>query len=235
MGISRQVLKMWQSLVSEHGSGALFGGTGEELLKASPEYQAICRRLQAKTDEPDVALMLAVRSLSVMHSELEEQLSHSELVVTFPGGTSSNARPTQLVIRDMLKSARSEIILVGYRITSRDIVELLHAASRRPQMSITLICSRQESDGRRLLDEWPDGCGTPVVYEDREQGAIVSLMHIKLLLVDQADLLVSSANFTFSAMTRNFELGVRTTGKTAREARKVLIDLVESGTFLRLS
>ena len=54
-------------------------------------------------------------------------------------------------------------------------------------------------------------------------------MHGKTLLVDQADLLVTSANFTHHGQEENVELGVRLQGAAAREARAVIEHLVTTG------
>ena len=54
-------------------------------------------------------------------------------------------------------------------------------------------------------------------------------MHAKCLLVNGADLLVTSANFTFHGLHGNIEIGVRLSGPPALEARKMFSHLVENG------
>ncbi len=85
---------------------------------------------------------------------------------------------------------------------------------------------------------WPDTTGTvprfsSKIYEDVDRGeeSVRSLMHIKSLLVDSVQLLVSSANFTAGGMERNIEFGIRTTGKPAADAKTVLTQLLRSDHF----
>jgi phosphatidylserine/phosphatidylglycerophosphate/cardiolipin synthase-like enzyme len=56
-------------------------------------------------------------------------------------------------------------------------------------------------------------------------------MHIKTLIVDSIQLLVSSANFTAGGMQRNIEFGIRTTGRPASDAKNVLSQLLRGDYF----
>lgn len=58
-------------------------------------------------------------------------------------------------------------------------------------------------------------------------------MHIKTLIVDSKDMLVGSANFTFSAVKNNYELGIRVQGLAALQARKFLETMTKSSGFRR--
>jgi hypothetical protein len=85
---------------------------------------------------------------------------------------------------------------------------------------------------------WPHPAGTvprfsSKIYQDVDRGeeSVWSLMHIKSLLVDSVQLLVSSANFTAGGMERNIEFGIRTTGKPAADAKTVLTQLLRSDHF----
>ena len=60
-------------------------------------------------------------------------------------------------------------------------------------------------------------------------------MHIKALIVDSVQLLVSSVKFTAGGMERNIEFGIRTTGKPAADAKTVLTQLLRSDQFEELT
>lgn len=200
-----------------------------ESIRSSSDGSSILERLCAKEMDAEKAAILTLRALAMQQQDIEERWAKSELTITFPGQTAANARPNVQVIREMLREARSDIILVGYRVNSEDVLKCLHDAASRG-VSLLLICSRQDGDAKALLSSWPPGIPVPTVYEDKEKRED-SLMHIKCLLADGKDLLVTSANFTFSGMKKNFELGIRTEGSAPREARKVLKDLIASGAF----
>ena len=97
-------------------------------------------------------------------------------------------------------------------------------------MDTIVICDRARGSAQRILDAWPTVVARPKVFHDkkREGTAPYASMHAKSLLVDENDLLVTSANFTFHGMQGNIEIGVRLSGTPAIEARKIFSHLVES-------
>ena len=143
----------------------------------------------------------------------------------------TQARPTQVVLREMLTSARRQIVALGYEITDRSCIELLRDASKICPDTI-IICDRQKGSARRLASTWPGGGFTPRFYENIELAdPPLASMHCKALVVDSADLLVTSANFTFHGLNGNLEFGVRLRGAQARPAQGILIHLLRSGMF----
>jgi phosphatidylserine/phosphatidylglycerophosphate/cardiolipin synthase-like enzyme len=129
----------------------------------------------------------------------------------------------------MIETAKTEIILLGYELTDRDLIAQLAAAAGRGA-SVVLICDRGHCAAGRVLEAWPSNTPAPRIFHDRERadGAAYASMHAKCLLVDTSDLLVTSANFTFHGLHGNVEIGVRLRGAPAAEARKIFSHLVES-------
>jgi phosphatidylserine/phosphatidylglycerophosphate/cardiolipin synthase-like enzyme len=130
----------------------------------------------------------------------------------------------------MIDGATTEIIVLGYEMTDRDLIELLATAASRG-VNVTMICDRSRGTAVRFLESWPSHTPPPRIFHDRQRagGAPYASMHAKCLLVDGSDLLVTSANFTFHGLHGNIEIGVRLTGAPAFEARKIFSYLVESG------
>ncbi len=229
MSISRKLVRLWSRLSDHLGSRFVYDEKLVEETRAEPDYLSLQRSLDKKKIDANTAILLAMRSVAMHDQEIRSELASAELSVTFPGGTLSSARPTFQVIRDMLANAKSEVILAGYRVTNWEICELLQLASRR-NVAITLIVGCADGDAQKLMDRWPANCPAPKIYVDIPQDD-GGLMHIKSIVVDREDLLITSANFTFNAMNKNFEFGVRLRGPQAKEARQVLIDLANSEMF----
>jgi phosphatidylserine/phosphatidylglycerophosphate/cardiolipin synthase-like enzyme len=167
--------------------------------------------------------------LRIQYEELRPKLLDAELVATLPPETPGIARPTEQVVRQMIETAKTEIILLGYELTDRDLIAQLATAARRGA-SVILICDRGRGAAARILEAWPSSTPPPRIFHDRERldGATYASMHAKSLLVDASDLLVTSANFTFHGLHGNVEIGVRLSGAPAAEARKIFSYLVES-------
>ncbi|MNR65073.1 hypothetical protein D3C85_1879750 [compost metagenome] len=54
-------------------------------------------------------------------------------------------------------------------------------------------------------------------------------MHAKMLVVDNLELLVTSANLTYHGMGSNIEIGVRIKGEVARKVSRHLFSLEQAG------
>ncbi len=233
MTVSRKIVDLWQVCQSKDAHVDVFDSSEDKALQSLAEYGLVYDALEKHTDNPHMAIVLTLRALEIQRSEIADQLTDTELAVTAPPSTCSSARPTLFVIREMIESARREIILAGYRITNTDIIEMLWSASRRG-VKVLLVCGRADGDAAKLKANWPIGTPQPKIYEDVDSESdsdLWSLMHIKSLLVDSHQLLVSSANFTAGGMDRNIEFGIRTTGKPALEAKTVLMQLIRSDLF----
>lgn len=233
MTVSRKIVDLWKACQSKEARIDVFDSSEEKQLQALAEYGLVYDALEKHTDNPHMSILLALRALEIQRSELADKMSDTELAVTAPPSTCSSARPTFFVIREMLESAGREIILAGYRITNTDIIEMLWKASQRG-VKVVLVCGRADGDAVKLRATWPANSPQPSIHEDVDTGPdsnVWSLMHIKSLLVDSHQLLVSSANFTAGGMDRNIEFGIRTTGKPAAEAKTVLMQLIRSDLF----
>lgn len=95
---------------------------------------------------------------------------------------------------------------------------------------VRLICDRGRRAAARVLKTWPSPTAPPRIYHDRDHadGTTYASMHVKCLLVDTNELLVTSADFTFHGLHGNIEIAVRLRGAPAAEARKNFSHLVEN-------
>jgi cardiolipin synthase len=144
-----------------------------------------------------------------------------EVVWTGPATVYVPVRMTQEVVLELVAESRESILLLSYAAYRVPvIVEALSVASARGVDIRFLLESNEASQGRLSVDagqafvalagrvrwyEWP--------AEQRGQFAPAgAAMHAKGLLVDDRIALVTSANFTGSAMERNMELGLLVRG-----------------------
>lgn len=178
--------------------------------------------------------LLALQALQIQRSESPDQPA-AEFVATLPAGSDVGARPTALVVREMLAGPHAEVIALGYEISDQEFIARLHeAALHCPE--IVLLCDRDRQSARKLVATWPQDRHRPAIHEniDWPDAAPLASMHCKALLVDGRDLLVTSANFTFHGLKGNIEFGVRLRGAGARGARDLFIQLARSGLFQRV-
>jgi phosphatidylserine/phosphatidylglycerophosphate/cardiolipin synthase-like enzyme len=205
----------------------LFAARGRGSFLSAPETAPFLQRLEGVS--PSGALVLCLQALQVQLFELAPKLLDAELVATLPPEVPGLARPTETVIQEMIARARSEIILLGYDFTDAGLVQQLATACNRT-VSVVLICDRHKGGACRVSALWPNGGGKPRIFHDRQRpgAAPFASLHAKCILVDAAELLVTSANFTFHGLRGNIEVGIRIAGSPAAEARKVFSYLVET-------
>lgn len=192
--------------------------------------------MRIRSTDPASVMRLCLQALRIQHEELRPKLLDAELVATLPPETPGIARPTERVVQEMIDGAATEIILLGYELTDRNLIGLLAAAVGRGA-GVIMICDRGRGAAQRVLGSWPSHTPPPRIFHDREraEGAPYASMHAKCLLVDGKDLLVTSANFTFHGLHGNVEIGVRLGGAPAADARKIFSHLVESRVLEDLS
>jgi len=190
------------------------------------------------------ALALVMRTSIAAVAAFRRQVPSTQVVWTGPKVEGSFLRATREVVRELLRGAQAELLVVGYWIAARDdsegiieevIASLADAVTKGLTVSF-VIDERIRSDGRDnrrvLLSVWPDGVALPKILTWRLPPGDEHLkLHAKLLVADRRDALVTSANLTSYAMERNIEMGVRIVGQPAVDIARHF-DLLESDGIL---
>ncbi len=187
-------------------------------------------------------LALLVRTSSAAVSYLRAQAPTTEVVWTGPTIEGSFLRATREVVREILRAARTELLVVGYWIAARDedegiieevITAMAGAVGRGVDVRV-VVDERVRPDGRDnrhvLLSVWPSETPLPRIMTWRLPARDRHLkLHAKVLVADRADALVTSANLTHYAFDRNMEMGVRLSGEPAGEISRHFALLEASG------
>jgi len=149
-----------------------------------------------------------------------------EVVVTGPDATSVT-RDTGVVMRQLFDRARERVLAVGFAVhqgksvfqalarrmeEDRSLDATLCIDVRRPRGDTSLASQVVRRFAENFVEnEWP-GTRLPRVYYDprslKPTPTAVSALHAKCVVVDGGQALVTSANFTEAAQTRNVELGL---------------------------
>ncbi len=234
MSLSSDLAQYFATLEAASGPARLYRPDILRTLPKTADFQSFNASLQKL--KPEERLLVLLRTLASQKSALAPQLLDAELVVTFPGSDSISARHTLHVLRQMLASAKREVLVAGFAITQEGgLLPLLVEAARRG-LKILLVCSNwKDSRGNTavtLIDEqWPTNVLRPDIHEYNNNPGTGAGMHIKCVLVDGTDILIGSANFTFFGLNRNFEMGIRINGHIAQTARAVFDEFLQTGRF----
>ena len=237
MNLSDQLLELFLRLKTEGLVEELFRDDNvEEMLRSHPEFHELNEQLgNTIQGNGETFILLALRTLAKQQAELQPQLVKTNLVVTFPGAAKIPARHTAQVVREMIGSARAEIIVAGYAITNMGGLPALLSGAASSVRRIIVLCSHWQTDAgvsgvQSIRKGWPKHRVPPVIYEFKGSED-AGLMHVKTLIVDGSDMLVTSANFTEAGMTKNVEFGIQVKGRVAGEAKAIFDEFIRSGRF----
>lgn len=155
-----------------------------------------------------------------------------EFVVTGPD-IRGEARDTAVVVEQLFNDAKASVLLVGFALYDGQSIfrRLAERLDETPGMDVTLCLdiSRHYTDTTRdsdLIDKYADdfkarhwsGKRMPKVYFDPRglmmDGQTRAVLHAKCIVIDRAAALVTSANPTPAAYTKNIEVGVVVRGGT---------------------
>lgn len=141
----------------------------------------------------------------------------------------SYLRSTREVIRELLRDARGSLLVIDYWIAARgdgegiveEIIDSLATAMSRG-VAATVVLDERPRDNTRtnheiLVEAWPKQIPLPrmLTWKLPSEDHYLKL-HAKVLVADERDALVTSANLTSYALDRNMEMGVRVIGAPAK-------------------
>jgi hypothetical protein len=237
MRLSTELPEIFQRICARGERERLFNRDAEQWLASNSDFSVVLEALRQLGPKPEMQLLLLFKSLAQYDALAAATRAETSLVVTDPELAGSGARFTGAVVREMCDAARSEVFVAGFAIAAGSGLEnhLARAAARGCRVVVVAGAWRAGEDGAGVnvvLRDWPEHLPKPECYV--HERADLGAMHIKALIVDSADMLVGSANFTFSAVRNNFELGIRVRGMAARHARNFLETMTRTRGFRRV-
>ena len=151
-----------------------------------------------------------------------------DVVTTTPDTTRIANRDTGVVVSELFRKARTSVLVAGYAVYQgkRVFRALAERMKEQPSLDVRMFLDIQRSVGdtsateevvRRFIhrfrtNEWPAEAPVPQIFydprslsPDRNERAA---LHAKCIVVDGAEVFVSSANFTEAAQQRNIEVGL---------------------------
>ena len=248
-----------RSLASGLRSGRLsspFASAGVQKFVSMAEADRIAKRLSNLENSGSTISGIA-ETLDILASAIEGRPAIEvlvDLVATGPEISGISNRDTSAVVGDLFRQAERSVTVVGYAVHqgAKIFFDLADRMQSRPNLHIKMCLDIKREIGdtsapeeivRRFLHrfrmtQWPQQKRLPEMYFDPRALTIDqigrSALHAKCVVVDQRELLVSSANFTEAAQTRNIEIGLLVrSSKLALKLEGFFQQLIESGLLNR--
>lgn len=114
-------------------------------------------------------------------------------------------RSFQSIIHELISKASNELVMTVFVLTSMDIVDDVGNALQRGVGVEIYLCSevmQEQNDALLSILKLKDEFDYLKLYQITEE-----MLHAKVLVADGHKVLSGSANFTFSGMFKNYELG----------------------------
>lgn len=230
----------------------------ESLRKALPNLDSQCREelLRLANDEQWSPAQIAYLLQSLHTSKTTStSLSHLfELVLSGPKTNAVPTRDTQAVFKELISTAQTEVILASYAIYNgkelfSSLIEKLKTIDGF-KTTIFLDIPRGHGDTTTaeqivakyqhdfFTKQWTSDTRPSIHYLKSSlhtDWKTRSSMHAKLIIIDRTTVMITSANLTKAAQTKNIEAGVIVSDKnTAERLANHFESLAEDGSFCRL-
>ncbi len=220
-------------------------------VQAAPLAQ--CLGALLARDMPPAHIALLLRAFATGAQAAAGSSSPVEVVVSGPDAA-GGARDTGVVLRQLFAKAHRRVVAVGFAVhQGKSVFRILaDRLDNDDALEATLCVDVRRQHGDTSLDrdilrrfanefvrnEWP-GNRLPRVYYDPRSlelaGHTASSMHAKCVVIDGAEALVTSANFTEAAQERNIELGLLVDSQpVAHRIEEHFMSLIRNEILVRL-
>ena len=138
-------------------------------------------------------------------------------------------RGAESVMEELMLGARQEIHLAAYVLTPQamHVVELLESAAQR-RVKLTLLVNNLQAQPpaiRQRLEALRDGSSAVKLVDFAPARG---QLHAKVVVADRSRALIGSANFTWSGLVSNYELGVLVEGELCWKLAGLIDSLARS-------
>jgi len=127
-------------------------------------------------------------------------------------------------ILDTIDRAQDHLLIVGYMLNSEEVFQRVVSKCSTVRVQVHLDRRQTRGDGHasRMANDLAKA-GAEVKLHDAFEGS----MHAKVIVADEHEAIVGSANFTHSGSHRNLEAGIRLRGPSVAVLRNAMLSMFE--------
>lgn len=165
-----------------------------------------------------------------------KETEKAELAITAPISFKLKARKINEVITNMIQDSQKSITLTGYSVSDyfSEMIDLIISKSQQG-IYVRLYLNdyeKHKTNLKRLMDLRTKHLR---VFDYQKQDDEMAALHAKTIVVDEKELLVSSANLSYHGMQGNVEMGIRLVSEDkAKQVESLLKEMVGMKVFKEL-
>jgi len=172
------------------------------------EFQQICDQ----TKDGNL-LSITIDAISQINEQKNDEVSRLVMSGNF---LHKHTNQTHTQIYEMISRSKSTIMVIGYWVHDmQDFFKELDRLSKNIKITFILNDEEIEKHASRIKKNW-NGKFRPEIYflnRKKYPKNILNKLHSKVILIDDTEILITSANMTKTAMEKNIETGVWTKDK----------------------
>jgi len=157
-----------------------------------------------------------------------------EILVTGFNIMKGKTRGTNPVVEELIRNADKEIQIVAYLFSSHalHILELIEDAAEKG-VKVDIIINDLRSQHENVIAKLNQLVNNfPHLRVYNFEGNQKEMIHAKILVTDRKKAIVGSANFSWSGMYKNYEIGVFIEGETVWDLAKVVDEITKLSTSI---
>lgn len=204
------------------GDSNIFRGIIDDIKRLFPNI----------TDEEAWEIVGLCVSISGMRAK-----ENAELTITAPPSFRLKGRKINEVVEDMLTKARKNITLTGYSVSDyfNEMLDLIISQSQKG-VYVRLYLNDYEKQKKQLTRLMDLRSKFLRVYDyQKHENDKMAALHAKTIVVDELNVLVSSANLSYHGMEGNIEMGIRLESRSkATQIEELLKEMIRMKIFVEL-
>ena len=199
--------------------------------KLSSSQTDIFKKICDQTGDGNL-LSITIDSVLQMHDQTKDEVSKLVMSGKF---IHKNTNFTDETIHQMIGRAKSKITIIGYYVWNmNELFERLDKLSKNVEIIFILNDTDIEDHSDEITKNWNGHIKPKIFVLNRKLFTKKQLnkLHSKVIIIDDQEILITSANLTFTAMNENIETGVWSKDKKIINACIEIFDkFIEEQTF----
>ena len=180
--------------------------------KLSSSQTDILKNICEQTDDGNL-LSVTINAVLQMQGQTEDEVSRLVMSGDF---IHENANFTHDTIYQMIGRAKSKITIIGYWVFKmNDFFKRLEELSKDIEITFILNDEKIKEHSLEIRKNWNKNTKPKIFQLNRElyPKETLNKLHSKVIIIDDGEILITSANLTLVAMENNIETGVWTRDK----------------------
>ena len=201
----------------------------DALAESEDAVNLIRKRYPALSEKEAKEIFLLVAD------SVKTQRAVSELVATTPPSFAIKTKSTKVAVDTMIRGAEKSILITGYSLSDY-FADLIECIIRKSQQGVFVKFFVNDIGNQKAFERLCSYKSRFLkIYNYPKGDDKMAALHAKVIVVDQAETLITSANLSYHGQEGNIELGTRIVSpEIAKQVDDVFTKLLFSKVFVEV-